>query len=164
MRNWDQIVAEHGPTAFRQIQRILGPGPDADDVAQEVFLELFRLWEERKVRNWSGLLSRIATNRAIDLLRRRRTLESLTAVDVPSSDDGPLETAIVGELAARLRIAIGQLPDRQAEVFSLRYFADQSHEQIAKTLEIDVRSVGTALHKARMKLNLLLEVNAKGAS
>jgi RNA polymerase sigma-70 factor (ECF subfamily) len=134
-----------------------------DDVVQEVFLEVFRLWEERPVRNWSGLLSRIATNRAIDLLRRRRTIEPLTDVDVPDSNDGPLESAIVAELADRLRLSIGQLPDRQAAVFSLRYFADQSHEQIAEALEIDVSAVGTALHKARVKLDSLLEINVKGA-
>lgn len=164
MRNWDQIVCEHGPTAFRQVQRILGPGPDVDDVVQEVFLETFRLWEERPVRNWSGLLCRIATNRAIDLLRRRRILQPLTDVDVPDTDDGPLEYAIVGELADRLRVSIGCLPDQQAAVFSLRYFADQSHEQIAEALDIKVSAVGTALHKARMKLDSLLDVSAKGAS
>jgi RNA polymerase sigma-70 factor (ECF subfamily) len=164
MRNWDQIVREHGPGVFRQVQNILGQGPDVDDTVQEVFLEVFRLWEDRSVRNWGGLLNRIATNRAIDLLRRRRTLPSMEDVDVPATGGCPLESVIVQEAAETLRQAICQLPDRQAEVFSLRYFADLSHVQIAEALEIDVGAVGTALHKARLKLESLLELKTEGAS
>jgi RNA polymerase sigma-70 factor (ECF subfamily) len=164
MPNWDQIVAQHGPTAVRQVRRILGAGPDADDVVQEVFVEVLRLWEERHVRNWGGLLCQMASNRALDLLRRRRTSQPLNDVEVSDPRDGPLEAAIAEELAERLRQAICQLPDRQATVFSLRYFGDQSYEQIAETLGIDSSAVGTALHKARTKLNLLLEHKVKGAS
>jgi len=62
-----------------------------------------------------------------------------------------------------LREAIGQLPDGQAAVFSLRYFDELSYDQIAQALGISPAAVGMALRKARVKLQTLLNVEAKGA-
>jgi RNA polymerase sigma-70 factor, ECF subfamily len=163
MTYWDQIVDEHGPFVFRLARRILGPGPDAEDVVQEVFLEVFRFWQKRKVENLVGLFRRIATHRALDRLRRRRRTDPLNMIEVSDPSDGPLDKAVAGELAERLRNAISQLPDRQAVVFSLRYFDDRSYEQIAEILGIEPNAVGVALHKARIKLQSLLEEEVKGA-
>jgi RNA polymerase sigma-70 factor (ECF subfamily) len=163
MANWDQIVEQHGPIVFRLARRILGPGPDAEDVVQEVFLEVFQFWQKKEVENWVGLLCRIATHRALDRLRRRRRTDPLNMIEVSDPGDGPLDKAVAGELAERLRKAIAQLPDRQAAVFSLRYFDDRSYEQIAEILGIKPNAVGAALHKARIKLQSLLEEKVKGA-
>jgi len=164
MPNWDEIVDQHGPTVFRLARRILGHGPDAADVVQEIFLDVFRLQEKWEVRNWAGFLHHVATHRALDRLRRRRTMQPLHDVDVFDAGDGPLETAIAGELVERLREAITQLPDRQAAVFSMRNFDDRPYDQIAEILNIEAGAVGTALYKARTKLNALLEIKVKGAS
>ena len=162
MVNWDQIVTDHGPGAVRLVRRILGPGSDAEDVVQEVFIEAFRFLDQREIANWPGLLRRMATHRALDRLRRRHRTEPLSGLEVSAASEGPFETAVAGELAARLRWAITQLPNRQAAVFSLRCFDDQSYEQIAEILGISPGAVGVALHKARVKLQTLLNVEAKG--
>jgi RNA polymerase sigma-70 factor, ECF subfamily len=162
MVNWDQIVTDHGPSAVRFVRRILGLGSDAEDVVQEVFIEAFQLLQKREVENWPGLLRRMATHRALDRLRRRRKTEPLSGLEISAAREGPFEIAVAGELAARLRWAIAQLPDRQAAVFSLRCFDDQSYEQIAEILGIAPGAVGVALHKARVKLQTLLNVEAKG--
>ena len=86
MTNWDQIVDEHGPFVFRLARRILGPGPDAEDVVQEVFLEVFQFRKKQEVDNWAGLFHRIATHRALDRLRRRRRTDPLNMIEV--SDPG----------------------------------------------------------------------------
>jgi RNA polymerase sigma-70 factor (ECF subfamily) len=59
-------------------------------------------------------------------------------------------------LAARLRDALVQLPPREATVFCLRYFDDLPYDQIAQALHIQVGAVGTALHKARARLESIL--------
>jgi RNA polymerase sigma-70 factor, ECF subfamily len=162
MATWDQIVSDHGPVAVRLARRILGPGPDAEDVVQEVFLEAFQLRQKQEVGNWGGLLRMMATRRALDRLRRRRPTEPLDGLECADGGSGPHETAVARELAVRLREAIGQLPDGQAAVFSLRYFDELSYDQIAQTLGIEPTAVGMSLHKARAKLHSLLNVEAKG--
>jgi hypothetical protein len=49
MATWDQIVSDHGPAVVRLARRILGQGADAEDVAQEVFLEAFQLRQRQEV-------------------------------------------------------------------------------------------------------------------
>ena len=161
MTTWDQIVSEHGPIVVRLVRRILGPGSDAEDTAQEVFLEAFQLQQRQEVGNWGGLLRTMATRRALDQLRRRRRTEPLGTMEC-SRESGPHEIAVARELTQRLREAIGQLPDGQATVFSLRYFDELSYDQIAQTLGIDSSAVGMALHKARAKLQTLLNHQAEG--
>jgi RNA polymerase sigma-70 factor (ECF subfamily) len=162
MATWDRIVSDHGPIVVRLARRILGPGPDAEDVAQEVFLEAFQLRQREEVAHWAGLLRMMTTRRALDRLRRRRKTEPLDALELASTDSSPHEAAVAGELAARLREAVGQLPEGQAAVFSLRYFDELSYEQIAETLGIGPSAVGMALHKARAKLQALLNVETNG--
>jgi RNA polymerase sigma-70 factor, ECF subfamily len=161
MTTWDQIVSEHGPVVVRLVRRILGPGSDAEDTVQEVFLEAFQLRQRQEVGNWVGLLRTMATRRALDQLRRRRRTEPLSMLEC-TSESGPHEIAVAAELAQRLREAIGQLPDGQAAVFSLRYFDELSYHEIAQTLGIDSSAVGMALHKARVKLQTLLDHRVKG--
>jgi RNA polymerase sigma-70 factor, ECF subfamily len=163
MATWDQIVADHGPIVVRLARRVLGPGPDAEDVVQEVFFEAFQLRQKQEVENWAGLLRMMATRRALDRLRRRRRTEPLDEMSLFDAGGGPHETAIARELAQRLREAIAQLPDGQAAVFSLRYFDELSYDQIARARGIEPSAVGMALHKARAKLQTLLNVEAKGA-
>jgi RNA polymerase sigma-70 factor, ECF subfamily len=163
MATWDQIVADHGPIVVRLARRILGAGPDAEDVVQEVFLEAFRLRQRQEVGNWAGLLRKMAARRALDRLRLRRRMEPLDGLECAAAGSGPHETAVAHESADRLREAIAHLPDGQAAVFSLRYFDELSYDEIAEVLGIEASAVGMALHKARAKLQTLLNVEAKGA-
>jgi DNA-directed RNA polymerase specialized sigma24 family protein len=70
--DWPNIVERHAERVFRIAYRILGSVHDAEDVSQLVFIEAKNLQESRPIQSWSGLFARLATTRAIDLLRRRR--------------------------------------------------------------------------------------------
>jgi RNA polymerase sigma-70 factor (ECF subfamily) len=108
------------------------------------------------------LLKRIATNRAIDRVRkrvRRRRREEAADVAIAEAKTGDaVQQAEAVELADALQWAVGQLPVRQAEVFWLHEFGDASHEQIADQLGITVNAVGVILHRARGKLQELLQL------
>lgn len=67
------------------------------------------------------------------------------------------------ELAERLRWAITELSDREASVFSLRYFGEMANSEIARTLGISTDAVGVALYKARKKLQELLGLPARAS-
>lgn len=162
VNDWDTLVREHGPTVFGAAWRILGHVADTEDVVQDVFLEVHRIWQNRPVRNWGGLLRRLSACRALDRVRQRKSLVPLDGLSLTEYTPGPEETAIGAELADRLRAALAQLPEREGTVFALRYFEDMPYHQIAETLEITGGAVATALHKARAKLEALLTEATKG--
>jgi RNA polymerase sigma-70 factor (ECF subfamily) len=154
--DWSSIVREHGPMAFDAAWRVLGHAADAEDVVQEAMLDALRLHEREPVSNWGGLLRQLAVRRAIDRLRQRR--ESVAAGEplAPRSDQ-PDAAVAERELALRLRSALAQLPDREAMVFSLRYFGEMAGADIASTLGMTTEGVAVTLHRARDRLKRLLE-------
>jgi RNA polymerase sigma-70 factor, ECF subfamily len=156
--DWPAIVRAHGPVAFDTAWRLLGHVPDAEDVMQEALLEAFQIHARENIENWGGLLRHLATRRAIDRLRKRGRSESLSHDPIGSISDRPESAAIERELADRLRWAVAELPDREASVFSLRYFGELTNPEIAQTLSISTTAVGVALHKARIKLKQMLKV------
>jgi RNA polymerase sigma-70 factor, ECF subfamily len=157
--DWDRIVTDHGPMILRLACRILGHGPDAEDVVQEAFLEGYQVAQDQEVGNWGGLFSHIAVHRSLDRLRRRRPAGPLSGAEASPHADGPQEAAVANELAQRLREAIARLPEQQATVFCLRYFDDLPYGRIAERLGLEVGAVGAALSKARGKLKSMLTVS-----
>jgi RNA polymerase sigma-70 factor (ECF subfamily) len=161
--DWDRIVREHGPLAFATAKRILGHVADAEDVVQDALIEAHRTAQSRPIRHWPGFVRRLATCRALDRLRQRRNVVSLSGLSLRDAGHGPPEAAMAKELADRLRQALAQLPGREGEVFCLRYFEDLSYQQIAEILDVQPGAVAQALHKARAKLEALLNEVVKGA-
>jgi len=157
LADWESIVRTHGPMAFDTAWRLLGHAADTEDIVQDALLDAFQLHGRQPVANWGGLLRRLVTRRAIDRLRKRRTMATLSAERMPTEiagpqSDQPEAVAAERELADRLRLAIGQLSDREASVFCLRYFGEMTNTDIAATLSISPDAVGVSLHKARARL------------
>jgi RNA polymerase sigma-70 factor (ECF subfamily) len=120
---------------------------------------VFRLRADGSVRSWPGYLRKMAACRALDRLRqKRRPVFSLNGLTVQTRAPGPDLLAIESELADRLREAIAELPEREAEVFCLRYFDDLSYQEIADSLDITTGAAAQALHKARGRLEIALGV------
>jgi RNA polymerase sigma factor (sigma-70 family) len=172
LHNWDEIVHLHGPMALQTAWRILGHAGDAEDAAQEAMLQAFRLHGSGSVENWGGLLRRLTTCRALDMLRRRKTARAhqLVAVGGENSRDfDPAATAQAApdarlcesELTERLRGALSKISQREAEVFSLHYFGELENGAIAQQLGCTIGAVGVALHKARAKLQQWLAEEAE---
>jgi RNA polymerase sigma-70 factor (ECF subfamily) len=150
--------------AVDAVWRLLGHAADTEDVVQEALLDAFRLHAAQPVDNWGGLVRHLATRRAIDRLRKRRAenLVPLGSFEISAPESGqPESVAVERELADRLRWAVAELPDREASVFSLRYFGEMSNGEIARTLGISTDAVGVALHKARTRLKDLLGLRAE---
>jgi RNA polymerase sigma-70 factor, ECF subfamily len=152
LTDWETLVRECAPMAFQTAWRILGHLQDTEDAVQEGLVEAFRAHRAGEVRNWGGLVRTAATSRALDRLRKRRTVEVLPENLASPANVGPDQLAEARELAQWLRNAVALLPARQAEVFSLRYFGELSNAEIAATLNITSEAVAMALFKARASL------------
>jgi RNA polymerase sigma-70 factor (ECF subfamily) len=101
----------------------------------------------------------MAARRALDLLRKRRPALPI-APDMPAPRAScPDAAAVAAERVSLVRQALTRLPPREAEVFSLRYFGDLSNPDIAELLGTSVGAVALALHKARARLQAILDAN-----
>ncbi len=160
--DWQEISRQHGPLVWRTAYRLLNRDADAADCFQETFLSALDVSNRQEVLNWPGLLTRLATTRALDQLRRRKRdlrLRQGTEPDwerVESEQLGPDRRAQDAELMDNLRAAIARLPEQQAEVFCLRHLNGLSYEEIADELRISVDGVGVSLHRAKARLRQLL--------
>ena len=154
---WSQVVRQHAPLVWRTAGRLLPDPGDAADCFQDTFVSAWQLAGRRPVRNWPGLLQRLATARALDRLRSRRRHadrhpSAPGLADVPSAGLDPSRQAESAELAAELRRALAGLPRRQSQAYCLRHLNGFSYEQIAAELSMSVSAVGVTLHRAGRQL------------
>ena len=161
MIDWNRITDEYGPMVWRTAYRILASTEDSQDCLQQVFLAALEISRTQRIRNWGGLFRRLATTKAIDILRQRirhrdRHQDVAQLSGLADKSGNPLVELQAEELATRLREALGQLPARHAEVFALRCFEQMSYREIAKALRLKTNAVGVLLTEARSRLQELL--------
>jgi RNA polymerase sigma-70 factor (ECF subfamily) len=155
--DWSQIVQQHGPLVWTTVYRLLRHDADAADCFQRTFLSALMLSRTQTIRNWPGLLQRLGTARALELLRQRlrqsQRLEPLFAeLAVSSIAPEPDQAAAVSELSDHLREALAQLDARQAQVFCLICLDGLSYAETADQLGLTVSHVGVLLNRARVGL------------
>lgn len=156
-RAFEVLYDRHGGAAYSLAHRIVGDPATAEDVTQEAFLSIWRSGARfdrarGSVRSWTLGVTR---NRAIDALRR----QAGRAPRLDFDDDATLEAqpagsltdseAIRRETASRVRGALAELPEEQAEVIGLAYFGGFTHSEIAAMLGMPLGTV-----KGRMRLGL----------
>jgi RNA polymerase sigma-70 factor (ECF subfamily) len=166
MDNWQKLYDEHAPAVWRTAWRLLRDEHEAADCVQDAFCQAVRYARDHEIRNWRGLLIRLATRRSLDCLRgriRRRRRETLLEPDYIA--DGPAASfrSDREQLAAWLAEALAQLPGAQSEAFCLRFIEDLNYEQIAEQMKTSVSNVGVLLHRARARLRQLLPAEAREA-
>ncbi|MCY2952520.1 MAG: sigma-70 family RNA polymerase sigma factor, partial [Planctomycetota bacterium] len=153
-------VREYGPLVWKTAYRLLPSEADAADCFQETFISAMEASCRSPVRHWAGLLQRLAIARALDLLRRRHRQRSEGLLDRNQPDGSaasdPVARAVAVEVGEQLRDAVGQLPNRESEVFCLRFLSELSYQEISVQLEMSIDAVGVALHRARARLRELL--------
>ncbi len=155
-----QLLAERLLSrTLAQAQRMLGDRAEAEDVAQEAMMRLWRIageWRqgEAQVSTW---LYRVTANLCTDRLRRRKRSVPLDAVAEPL-DTAPSVTArMQSEARAKaLSDALAQLPPRQAEAVALRHLEGLSNPEIAAVMEIGVEAVESLTARGKRGLALIL--------
>ncbi|HEV3078798.1 MAG TPA: sigma-70 family RNA polymerase sigma factor [Gemmataceae bacterium] len=169
MTDWSQIVREYGPIVWRTAHRLLHHDADAADCFQRTFVSALELSRTETVRHWAGLLGRLATARALELLRQRqrdanRLQPLLSDACVSVKTPGPDRAAEASELADQLRGALAELDPRQAQVFCLACLEGWRYEEIAQQLGLKVNHVGVLLNRARTTLRERLRSHEPAAA
>ncbi len=170
---FEALVRRHQRPLYNFCLRMLGQTEDAADVAQETFVQLYshlgRLDVREPISPW---LFRVARNRCIDVIRRRRTVplgitdeSGETNLQIEPADEEPLpdELAERADLQRLLSTAIATLPAAYGEVVALRYAGDRSFAEIAQILECDEGAARVRFHRAktllRRELRALVEAS-----
>lgn len=148
------LTLRHVPRLMRVAGRMLGDLAEAEDVAQETMVRLWRMapdWRpgEAKVTTW---LQRVAMNLCTDRLRRRRTVD----IDaVPEPEDGQasaMDGMIEADRARALQGALYQLPERQRQAVVLRHLEGLSNPEIAEVMDIGVEAVESLTARGKRAL------------
>jgi RNA polymerase sigma-70 factor, ECF subfamily len=149
---FDALVRQHGPAVYRVALRMLGDPADAEDAAQEAFLQAWRsLRSFRGQSRFSTWMYRIVTNRCLDELARRRAMEPLEET-APSEGPGPEQVVVARSEFALLRKAVEELTPEQRAALVLREFEGCTYEEIAEVLDISLSAVKSRLHRARAEV------------
>jgi RNA polymerase sigma factor (sigma-70 family) len=133
--------------------RVLGEPAAAEDVAQEVFLDLHKRFGNDPCAQAPAWLHAAAVHTALNLIRsrRRRGLrEERFAADASISED-PQAAVEAAETRTAIRAALARVPARDASVLALRY-SGLSYAETAAALGIGVSGVGTRLRRAEARL------------
>jgi len=173
-RRGDRDAAEtllelHELVVFRTCRRLLPAGEDVEAAVQETLLRALKnLGRFTGEGSFSAWVVAIAVNLCRDRLRRKRLVPFLPLevrdengadplAGVPSSDPSPERVAMARQAVQRLRSEVSLLPQRQREVFALRFFVGLDLEGIATALGVDVGTVKTHLHRAVKRVRVAVE-------
>ncbi|OCX64557.1 RNA polymerase subunit sigma [Thioclava sp. SK-1] len=153
------LTLRMGPLAFRVAMRMLRDTAEAEDVAQDALLRLWKIapeWRkgEAKVTTW---LYRVTANLATDRLRKRRVLGLDEAPEIEDDSASPYDRMIDDARAQALQSALDQLPERQREAVILRHIEGLSNPQIAVAMETGVEAVESLTARGKRALTALLK-------
>lgn len=145
------IVRKHQNMVFSVALHMLRSRPAAEDLAQEVFLELYRslhrLESEAHVVSW---LRRVAGHRCIDEIRRRNHRQEFATDTLPDPGHSPEPREVF--VAERLEELVAELPDRARMVVVLRYQEEMEPTEIADALGMPVNTVKSHLRRSIIAL------------
>src|SRR5207237_7375880 len=134
-----QLVLRYHRLVINVAFRALGEVALAEDVAQEVFVKVYKALpayrHDKPFKHW---LHRVAANTVTDSLRRRRPVVSLDGLDQPlvSAGSDPQDIAARHDLQRAVRHAIASLPPHYRDTIALQAFGELSYDAIAKALGI----------------------------
>lgn len=149
----DRFVSENMRRIFLQIYRIVGNVADAQDLTQEAFIKALQrqdqLKDEQKAAHW---LSRIATNTALDFLRRHGRITFCEIDHAPDSHgDTPEQILLRSERCDYLEAGLRTLTARERAAIVLRDLEDLPAEEVARRLDCSKATVRSHIANARIK-------------
>jgi len=145
---------------FSTAVRILGDAPEAEEVIQDVFLQIWN-----KAATFDGTLGvpfqwalGITRNRCIDRLRirKRKSLlmgELTEAATVDAAIESPVgQDRLGGDEVAAVRSAVGSLPAEQRQAIEMAFFGGMTHPEIAEMLKQPLGTIKARIRRGMLKL------------
>lgn len=163
------LVDHYRDRVYNTALGIVQSAEDAEDVAQEVFIQVYKsvagFKGESKLSTW---LYRIATTRSLDLLRSRKSKKRFGLLQRLFGEGNEPEYELPDfnhpgvvlerkENAAKLFRAIGRLPENQKIAFTLHKLEDLSYQEVSEVMQTSLPAVESLMHRAKQNLRKMLE-------
>lgn len=162
------LMKRYKKAVYFMILKMIRDTDDAEDLTMEAFAKAFRnLHKFKKDYTFSTWLFRIATNNAIDFIRKKK-LKTMSLnntltddggnsvnIDVEDDDNNPQDEYIKSQRIEMVRIFVDKLPAKYRKLVKLRYFDELSYDEIAEELGKPLGTVKAQLHRSR---ELLYEI------
>ena len=150
---YEELVVRYQTGLIIHCERLVGDRPTAEDIAQEAFVKAYlelKKFDPAKAR-FSTWLYRIATNLAIDHLRKRQ--RHIVTDDIESLAEVTMPTYLEDEEKREVRRAVRALvPPEYREIIEAYYWHGKSYQQIADDLHIPLNTVRTWVRRAKLQL------------
>lgn len=155
---FNQLVLKYRNRVLGVAVRMLGDRGEAEDLAQDVFVKVFRALKDfQHEALFSTWLYRVTANSCLNRIQKRKQEKSMTSVlDDPEAHPDPAANPqrVLEEKQAKLLVekAIQDLPSDQRVILILRDIEGLSYEDIAESLGIELGTVRSRLHRARLQI------------
>jgi RNA polymerase sigma-70 factor (ECF subfamily) len=150
------LTARLLPRALGHAARVLGDRAEAEDIAQEAMLRLWRAaadWRQDGAAQPATWLYRVVANLCVDRLRRRGRAEPLEHPDTaPDGAPGAEARMLEADRMAALDAALAHLPERQRQAVVLRHIEGLSNPEIAEILDVGVEAVESLTARGKRAL------------
>lgn len=150
------LVVKYQKRLYWQIRRIVLSHEDADDVLQNVFIKVWKnlgnFHEQSQLFTW---LYRIAVNESLTFFaqKKKKATSSMENNEVEISANLTADTYFDGDaIQKKLQEAIATLPDKQKQVFLLRYYDELPYEEMSELLGTSVGALKASYHHAVKKI------------
>ena len=164
---FEELVTRHQHAVVGTVAKMLGNASEAEDIAQQVFV---RLWKSapryKPTAKFTTFLFTITRNLVFNEARRRQRKKEHSLDEqedewhrqVPESEQGQPDAQLLqSEMRAAVDQAIQSLPEKQRLAVVLRRYEQMPYEEIAKVLDLSVSAVKSQLFRARTALRESLE-------
>lgn len=157
------LYDRYGSLVYGLALRILRNPQEAEDLTQEIFLNLWRSDSYNPARgSLSSFLTVMTRSRAIDKLRSRGTSVKFLerwqhAMTAETRTDNPFEQVSLGERSQQVRAALAELSENQRQILEMAYYEGLSQSEIATQLDIPLGTVKTRARTGLLKLRQTLQ-------
>ena len=148
-----QLMQAHQEKLYYHIRRFVNCHDDANDVLQNTFIKAWKgIGNFRGDSSLFTWLYRIATNESLSYVNNVRRLNIVDIEKNPVAHRSGSDGESAEQLQRKLDQALSQLPDRQRQVFIMRYYDELPYEQISAILETSVGALKASYHHAVKKI------------
>lgn len=158
---FEQLVERYKNYVFAIILNFIKDREEAENVMQEVFLQIYLSLPQYKSDNFKGWISRITSNKSIDYIRKNKRKfkeepleirEDLMYKDKTLRSKSPEEILIQGEKTLELNKLCGSIPDIYKDTIRKFYMEGKSYEEISQEEKVTIKTIASRLYRGKNML------------